>query len=441
MMGLKQLDLEEEPSIDVSTTELVIGELVVSEPELPEEYTIKADLERLEQAAAAMEAIHYSLACEGMCLESAREIEKHLPNFIARSGGTNTFTSKPSLEGLAEGVQVVKKRLMEIIATVRKYVSDLFGRFKAWLIARFSKPEAQQVQEEVAQFVAKRQNREAMKFMADLPDDPEKAAYEIATHAQGDYKAFSTELVNQLGGLDKAMAGIEEQLTKNPVHFRLATGVISVQELFKEEANSSINQMLKKATSTADVAMKTRDYAQFKTAIEAIDTVAAELTEFEKAMVIDESANPQQGEGNSVRLDKLFDNINTAADDLTRVDIKSQVNLMTGALEDVVRVSADTKIEDILEMIPEDVPAEQQSVMAQKIASLYRRIGKLGSDLLKLWKMRSDQVASLNSIGNSLIGLVTSFEKAVIAAGANLTPEQKEALTKSLGDKGFSISF
>ena len=441
-MGLKQLILEEDPTIDVSTvSELLIGELIPSEPELPDQFEGQSDLADLEDSATALEALGYTLACEGMSLVTARELEKYSPNFIAKCGGTQSFTYNPSLEGLSDGLQVVKQRFMEMIAKVRKYVSDLFTRFKTWLVAKFTKPEATQVSEPVAQFVAKRQNREAMRFMADLPDEPEKAAYEIATYAKGEYKAFTDELVNQLAGLTKSMANIEEQLQQNPVHFRLATGVITVQELFKEESNSAISQILKKATATADAAMKTRDYEQFKAAIANIDTVSAELTQFEKAMVVDDSANPEQGEGNSVRLDKLFDNIHTAVEDMNRIDIKSQVESMSGALEDVVRVSTDTKIEEILEMIPSDVPAEQHSVLAQKIANLYRRIGKLGADLLKLWKQRSDQMTSLNSIGQALVGLVTSFEKAVVAAAGSLTPEQKTEVTKNLGAKGFSIEF
>lgn len=432
----------EEPSEDVgNTTELVIEELFPSDPELPTEYYVQTEVDELEEAGIALESIHETLMNQGMSLTTARALEQYVPNYVKSQGGTQSFTSKPSLEGLADGVAAVKKRLMQIIAAVRNYVANLYKRFKAWLLAKFAKPEVVDVKPEVKAFVARRQNEQAMTFMADLPEDLEKAAYEVATLAGGDMKAFSTELTNQLGGVAKAAASIEKQLVENPTYFRLATGVVSVKELFKENAEEAIVQLFNKAANTAHAAMKTRNYEEFKEAVSAIDIVTKELQEFEQGFVVNDTAQPEQGEGKPVRLDTLFKNISLATTELERVDIKALVAKITGGIEHVIDISDNTKLEEIVEMIPEDVPPDQQSVMAQKIASLYRRVSKLGADVLRLWKLRADSVTTLNSVGVSLIKLVDSFEKAIAACGSTLDDAQKDKLVRALAAKGFAVEF
>lgn len=441
-MSLNILVLEEEPTIDISTVGIQdASDLFPTDPELPEEFFVQDEVDTLQDTALALEALGVRLACEGMCTATARDIDKLIPGYLRKQGGISSFTNSPSLEGLADGINDVKKHLMGIIANIRKYVTDLYKRFRAWLIQKFTSPEAQKVNDQVAQFVAKRQNREAMTFMADLPEKPEDAANEISTLMTGDTKQFATACTDQLQGLLKSMGNIETMLMENPTQFRLASGVISVKELFKEDANSAINAILKKAAGVVDSSMKTRNYEQFSAAIASIDAVTAELIEFEKAMVINDTVSEEQGEGKAVRLDKLFDNINTVTDDMNRVDIKTQVANMAAAVEHIVKISEETKIEEILEMIPEDVPADQHSVFGQKIASLYRRIAKLGADILRLWKLRADSVTTINKIGNALVGLVDSFEKAVINSAGSLVPEQKEQLVKALANKGFTISF
>lgn len=441
-MGLKQIVLVSEEDIPVTVlTELTMDQFDISDPELPDNYEDQQELELLDADGLALEAIYSDLNREGMSTATARRIEKFIPNYIRTRGGMGSFTSYPSLEELQEGKISVTQRLMGIIERVRKYVADLYNQFKNWLVSKFAKPDTVEVKEEVSAFVAKRQNKLAMTYMSDLPDDTARAAYDISTLAGGDGKAFATELTNQLTGLKRGMDSIEKQLTDNPTHFRLATGIITVKELYKAGADDIINQMFEKAAATASAAMKTRNYGEFQQAIQNIDAVTAELVEFEKGFTVNDNTNESQGEGKPVRLDSMFDNINIAAVDLERIDIKLLVTKMTTHIELIVDISANTKIEEIIEMIPEDVPEDQHSVMSQKIASLYRRVAKLGADVLKLWKLRADSVTTLNTVGTLLIGLVTSFEKAITACAATLTDEQKTKLIKSLGDKGFTIQF
>lgn len=441
-MGLKQIVLLTEEEIPVKiVSELTMDLFDIEDPELPENYENQVEIGVLDEEGLALEAIYSDLAREGMCTATARRMEQYMPGYVRKRGGQASFTSYPSLEELQPGKQTITQRLMEIISKVRKYVADLYNQFKTWLVAKFSKPEAVEVKEEVATFVAKRQNKLAMTFMSDLPDDIAKAAYEISTYAGGDGKAFATELTNQLTGMKRGMESIEKQLQENATHFRLATGIMTVKELYKSGADDVINQMFTKAADTANAAMKTRNYGEFQQAIENIDAVTAELVEFEKGFTVNDNVNESQGEGKAVRLDSMFDNINVAAVDLERIDIKVLVTKMTTHIELIVDVSANTKLEEIIEMIPEDVPSDQHSVMAQKVASLYRRVAKLGADVLKLWKLRADSVTTLNRVGTLLIGLVSSFEKAIADCAATLTAEQKTKLTKSLGDRGFTIQF
>ena len=438
-MGLKELVLADEPEIEISYVEITAPE-DDTDPELPSDFVRQDDLDLLEDTATALEALGSRIGCEGMSLSTARDLDAIMPGFIRNSGGNHCFTGRPSLEGLQEGIKSIQTKLMDLIRRVREFVADMYKRFKAWLVAKFNKPTAQDVTPEVGEFVAKRKNRDAMAFMGALPEKPEEAAAEIALLVDGDSKAFESACVDAFQTLSKNVKSIETAMVDNPTHFRLAAGLITVQELYKEEAGSAINLLLKKAAAVADNAMKTRNNAQFSKAIVDIVNITAEIDEFEKGLVVNDDTSEGLGDGKAVTLDKLFDNINTVAEDLKRVDVKKQVSEMVNSVDHIVRISEETKIEEILEMIPEDVPAEQHSAFGQKIAALYRRIAKLGADVLKLWKVRADSLESVNKVGTALIALVVSFEKAITASATSLSAEQKAQLSKALVDKGFEIT-
>lgn len=441
-MALKELILEDEPEMEISYVPLSeSSDQLEEDPELPGQFLAQDDLDVLQDSAVALEAIGVRIACEGMDYSSARELDALIPNYIRNHGGPRGFTSRPSLEGLADGANAVKQKLMEIIQRVRQFVATMYKRFSAWLTQKFSRAEAQDVAPAVAEFVAKRQNRDAMKFMSDLPEKPDEAADEVARLMDGDTKAFTAQCTDQFQTLTKNVAAIEKMMTDNPTHFRLATGVISVKELFKEDANSAISLMLKKAAEVADNSMKARNNEQFMQAIQNITAVTQEMDEFDKNMVVNDESSEQYGDGQAISLDKLFDNINTVAEELKRVDVKAQVAAMNSSIEHIVKISEGTEIEEIMEMIPEDVPAEKHSVFGNQIAALYRRIAKLGADILRLWKVRADSVESINKVGGALVGLVDGFEKAVVACGTTITPEQKAQLVKALAAKGFTVEF
>jgi hypothetical protein len=442
-MSLKILILEDEPELEVSHVPLsgTDNHADDADMELPGEFLVQDDLDVLDDAACALEQMGVKMACEGISLDMARELDKLDPGFLKRAGGHAVFTHRPSLEGLNDGVKAVVDTLKAIVIKVRTFVAELYKRFLSWLTARFSKPGATDLDENLQQFVAERRNKDAIAYITSLPDDPAEAADEVARWIDGDSKAYASALADQFGGLHASVERLEDQMHQNPVHFRLAKGIVSVKELFKQDSDSAIAQILFKAHKAADVAMKTRRSEEFYQAIEGIDGIAHELDAFEKNMTINDHESSEMGDDKAVPFSQLYDNVAQAANDFKRVDVQQLVQEMASGVKHVIQMSAETKIEDILEMIPEDVPADKQGTYAQKIAALYRRLAKLGADILRLWKVRSDAVGSINEVGKALMGLVDAFEKAVTDAGSGLSQEQKAQLVKALGGKGFQIAF
>lgn len=440
-MSLKILTIEEEEPLEISNVPLSseVDHADEADMELPGEFLVQDDLDLLQDSACALESIGSRIAIEGIDISTARELDKHVPGFIKRAGGSRVFTPRPSLEGLSDAATSVKETLVSIVRRVREFVASMYKKMLAWFQAKFSKAEVATVKQTVQEFLNERRNKDAMAYMTNLPEDAQEAADEVARWVDGDSKAFASALANQLPGIMKITESIEHAIDENPTHFRLVQGIVSVQELFKEDQQSAINTMLKKASQVADNSMKTRDSSQFMAAIEAIGAVTQELDEFEKGMVVNDQATDQEGQHMS--MDKMYDNVVRASNDFMRVDVQSQVKSMTGAVESIIQISEGTALEEILEMIPEDVPEANRNGFAQKIAALYRKIAALGKDILKLWNMRAQAVQSINTIGDKLIALVDAFEKGVVQAGSALADEQKEQLVKAMAGKGFTIEF
>lgn len=442
-MGLKVLILEDEPDLEMQIQHIPLAdsENVETDPELPDEFVVRDELAELDDVATALESLNLQLGCEGMNLSAARELEKLSPGFLVRVGGPRVFTSSPSLEGLADGVKGVKDNLIALIQRIRKFVADMYKRFRDWLLSKFANDNGEAIKAEVEEFLAERRNRDAIKYLSELPEDPQEAADEIARWMDGDTKSYASALVDQFQGLTAKVHALEKMMTDNPTHFRLARGDVTVKELFKEDADSTINTLLKKAVAVADSSMKARNSDQFNQALENIAAVAQELDEFDKGVVVNDKPSENFGDDKAVSFDKLYDNIQQVTQDMKRVDVKQAVMNTKYAIEQVIRNSEETKIEDILEMIPEDVPEDKRGSYAQTIAALYRRIAALGAAVLRLWKVRVDAITSINKAGEALLGLVDAFEKAVVSAGGSLTPEQKTQLAKALAGKGLKIVF
>ena len=435
-MTLKVLMVEDEPEVEIIRVPIEQPP-VEAEPELPNSFLEQDDLDLLHDAANALELISHHIACEGMDVNTARALEKYDPSFIRRSGGLTSFTGTPSLEGLAEAVATVKEKLSVIIKRLRQFVSEMYKRFVAWLTAKFAKPENQDLKQEVEAFLAERRNRDAVQFISELSDDLEQAANDIAILMDGDTKAFASTFVDQIQGTLKRAAGIEKMLSDNPAHYYLATGELTVEQLYKQDGSSVI---LRKASDVADRAMKARNASEFMRVLQDVTQVSEELDAFESEMVVKDSASSQERETN-IPLAKLYENIRDVGEEMKRVDIKHMVEDMVGTVKNIVRISDETNIDDILEMVPSDVPVESQNAYAQKIALLYRKIAALGAKILKLWKIRADSIGSLNLVGDALIGLVDGFEKAIVNSGTSLTAEQKSQLAKTLAGKGLKIIF
>lgn len=442
-MSLKILILEDEPELEISNVPLSGEEDRADEAdmELPGEFLVQDDLDLLDDAALALEQLGARFACEGISLDMARELDRLDPGFLRRAGGHAVFTHRPSLEGLNDGVKAVKETLKGIVRKVREFVANLYKRFSAWLTAKFSKPGMTELDQDLQQFVAERRNKDAIHYITSLPDDPAEAADEIARWIDGDSKAFASGLTDQLNGLHASAQRLEDQMQANPVHFRLAKGLVDVMALFQQDAYSNVVATLNMGAKVAQVAMQSHGSTAFTLAMKQIDKAVAEIAEFEKGFVVNDQESSDMGDDKSVPFDKLYENVMKAAQDFKRVDIQQQVSEMTGALKHIVDISDNTRIEEVLEMIPDGVPVDQANSYAQKIAGLYRQLAKLGADVLRLWKVRADAVGSINEVGKTLMGLVDAFEKAVTDAGAGLEQSQKEQLVKALGGKGFQIAF
>lgn len=437
-MSLKVLMLEEEPELEISYVPQAGSDEPVADPEMPEEYIVQAEMQDIDNALVALESILPQIACEGMDASTARKIDLVSPGFLLRNGGIRAFTSTPSLEGLAEGAAAVQKGLAEMVQRVRKFVADMYRRFKEWLTARFSSPESQEIKKELEAFLAERRNLEAIKYLAELPEDIEEAAAEVARFMDGETKEFASNLANQFQSLMKRVENLEEAMRANPTHFRLARGVVTVKELFGSD--DGIHNLLHKVRNTGNAAMQARTAEQFMAAMQAVEAMTAEMNEFKQNFVVNDEVSDQFGDNDKpVSFDKLYENINKATTDMQSISIKNMVEVMTVDVSIIVELADETKIEDILEMIPEDVPQEQHNAYAQKVAMLYRTLSVIGKDLLRLWKVRADSVRSINTIGDALMGLVDSFEKAVSASMGNLTPEQKTQLAKALAGKGLKV--
>lgn len=443
-MSLKLLIVEDEPELEVTNVPLSCedkaSEAEEADMELPGEFTIQDDFDLLTDAATALESIGTRIAIEGIDLSTARELDKLAPGFLRQAGGHSVFTNRPSLEGLSEATTSVSTTLAELMQRARVFVAGMYKRFREWLVNLVNKPEATGIQQEVEEFLAKQSSRAVMQYISSLPDTPQEAADEIARFMDGDTKQFSMALAEQLQSTVEMMQKLEEQIEAHPVQFRLAKGIVTVAEYFKEEANSSVQVMLKKASAAADIAMKCRNAQEFAKALEVITSVEGELREFSANMVVHSKPSKDLGDENAVAFDKLYDNVTTAVKDFQRLDIQDQVKSLTTTIEDIIRISEETKIEDVLEMIPDDVANDQRNAYAKKIVALYRDIASTGVSALNMWKLRLGSVQGINVIGSKLIEIVESFESDVAACVSSLQPEQKEQLAKALRGKGLSTA-
>lgn len=440
-MSLKELILEEEPELDISYVPTTSSEEVQLDPELPTEFVEQVEIDELCISATALESIGVHIACEGMDLSTARDLEKIAPGFIRQAGGSNVFTNRPSLEGLADAAKTVKNKFVEILRKLRDIIVKAYQQFVSWLKAKLSNPENVQIKQEVEEFLAARRTRDSISYISSLPEDAAEAADEVARFMNGDTKAFASQFTDQLQGLVKRVENVEKMMLDNPVQFRVARGAVTVGDLFRVEADAAINGVLNKAMKVANQAMAARNSEKFMEALNAVATTSAELDEFEKNTLINDHPSEHLDDDKAVPFDKLYDNVRTAVKDMARVDITSAANTLLATAGAIIDLSQSVKIEDVMEMIPEDVPAEHHNAYGQQIASLYRRIAKIGSDVLRLWRVRYNSVAAINKLMLAMIELVDGFEKAVVDSSSSLSVEQKTQLAKALAGKGLKIVY
>jgi hypothetical protein len=440
-MSLSILTIEEEPEVEISYVPLSETENVEADMEVAHAFSKQDDLDLLQDSATALESIGRRIACEGMDINTARELEEIVPGFMRRSGGHGVFTNRPSLEGLSDTVKTVKDKFVEIIQHLRKAVAAMFHRFCEWLKAKFASKESQDTKEDVKDFLNKTTEANGLEFMAKLPEDPAQTAEEIGRLMDGDTKPFVAALTDKLGVVNKRSGEIEEMISGNPTHYRLAIGLTTVEQLFKEDLDSKVNTLIGKAFIAGGDATMARNADAFHKAMSVIAEISEGIDEFNQETVGSGDSGDQGESDSEVKLDKLYANISKAADDMQKVDVQRKAKDMLASLARIVRLSEEINVEDILEMIPDDVPASERDAFGQKIATFYRKLAKLGSTTFQLWKARSDSIANINKVGTMLMELKDSFEKAVVSAGAVLTPEQKTQLSTTMVGKGMRIDF
>lgn len=437
-MSLKVLVLEEEPEMEIQYVPLASSEENQPEPELPEEFLIlPEDIVDLDDAVVSLESIIHTIDNGGMDMRTARALDKISPGFIFRTGGNHVFTSRPSLEGLVEGAEAVKNTLGPMITRLRQFVAEMFKRFRDWITSKFSSGDNNELQQEVEEFLAQRRNHDAIRFISELPEDPEEAASEIAILMDGDTKTFATAFIDQIQSSAERVKAIEKMLAENHTQFYLVTGKMTVKELY---AQDELAATLKTASAVAQRAMLARHANEFEKAMQGVEEMIERLKGIQENLIIQDKKDPDASESN-VSLLKMYENMQQVSKDMQSVDVQQLVSGMTAAVNEIIKTSEGTNTDDISEMIPDDVPQEKHRAYAQRIAALYKEISTLGSKTLRLWKIRADSVASINKVGTALLSLVDGFEKAVVGAGTSLTPEQKTQLAKALAGKGLKIVF
>lgn len=440
-MTLKQLVVEDEPELEINHIPLTSEDDKDTDPEMPNDFLVQDDLDLLSDSAAALETIGCRLACEGIDLSTARELEKVIPDFMRGSGGHGRYTIKPSIEGLADGIKAVKDKFFEIIKKLREKVTSAYKRFLEWLMAKFSKADAKDVMDEVNDFLSQTREKNAIEYISNLPDEPEEAAAEIARFMDGDTKAFTADLTDKFQIAVKRANLLYDSMEKNPTQYRLATGLVTVSDIFSKEADSEIHKVIDDAYDAADAAMKASNQERFMEAILKIEEISKQIDAIKEETIA--AANDIGGvdDDKPVSYIKLYEYAAAAANDMKKVSIQQQVKGVQSAIKRTIEISESTNLEEVLEMIPEDVPAETHHKFASKIVAFYRSIAKLGAVFLQIWNARVAAVTSINKVGEALIGLKEGIEKAVVSAGSSLTSEQKTQLTKALVGKGLKIIF
>lgn len=459
-MSLKIFKVEDEPELEP---------VIVTEPEpepqgrfftedevrafndieLPESPEYDSDVLALTQSICALESFNDELS-NGMTATLAEKLDERFPNFIRDAGGNKVFTHTPSLEGLAEGIAVVTAKLKEIVKKIRIQIVAFYRKLKLWLLERMKTTTADDSNAAIDGFLNENRNKKAIEYLSKLSDSPEKIAKELVIYAGGDTAAFESALIDQLQPVLKRAEAIEKKIADVPTHYRVARGSVTISDLFSNAGDEGINSILSKAMTVAGlkslvknaVAKATNnDYNDsFAAASRSLIIVTEELDEYEKAFVVNNEASANFGDDKEISFIELYVNLAKAADELKRVSVKQQMDNAIKSFDSVIEVMDDEANDDVFSQLPDSISEQERRSFAAKVAALYNRVGKLGSDIIRLWKVRLHALDSISTVSTSLIGLVESFVAAVDGAKASLDDTQKQKLTKHLVDHGFTIA-
>jgi hypothetical protein len=445
-MTLKILMIEEEPEQEISYVTRVEDDTDASDAdmELPGNFTIEDDLKELDEASCALESIGTKIACEGIDLATARELDKVIPGFMRKAGGANVFTSRPSLEGLTEANTSIADRLKGVIERIFKMVADLYKRFRDWLKSKLSNPKALDISEELNSFLAERRNQDALTYVVSLPDDVREAAKEVARFMDGETTEFASALANQLAAIDKTLASLETAMEQNPTQYRVARGIMSVQDVFTQKADEGVRVLLEQSLDAADKAVRFSQGASAdKNAqlLELVTNATNALVEFKKNMVVNDTASSSFGDDRAVPVDKLLENIRQAGDELKRYDVARLIQDSLAVLEKVIAASESKSEADVLKAIGGDNAQEGQAPLARQLTVLYKEIAEIGQASLRLWRIRITSVQTLNQVGDALMDVTVKFTQAVTTSAQGLAQEQKDQLVQALRKKGMTVAF
>ncbi len=443
-MTLKVLIVAEEPPMEVSYVtregeEQKVDDL--TDMELPGAFTIADDLVTLEESACALESIDsYIHLHQGINLDVARQLDAVAPGFMKRVGGSGVFTSRPSLEGLAEATQTVSTRFAETMSRVWKAVLEMFKRFQDYLKNRVQRMQKSALAQEVVSFLSDRRKRDALTYLAQLPEDPAAAASEITRFVKGDAGTFTSSLTDQLQSVERQVEQLQKKFEENSAQLRLARGTISVEELFTEEADRALLEHLKEAAEVARLAsMKTSQGSSTDMLMDKLSNAVRQLEEFHKGIVINETGGTQPGDKGEVKLDKLYDNLRKASDDLMRFDITKKLQATIETVDFVVEAAETNTAGNFASELMRQKSGPEAVEYGKKVAALGARIGAVGRDILRIWRLRLNALETLNEVGKQIMGLVDSFTRAVESAADSLSEEQRTQLATGIGKKGIVL--
>lgn len=451
-MGLSLLEIppEEELVYEVNTP---VQEDQTLDREEPVDFSHADDVATLVAGADALEAIYHDITKNGICIDQAKEISKHIQSmqsvgvgtesmsFYKRTGGAAAYTEHKSLDGLAVACEGIVDTIKETFKKIIERVVAVWRQFMQWIRKKIGK-ESKAALSEKARTTRKRPNLDKVaKFLTENASDEEgkKLIDTINRFVPNTTTATRDAIGHAVRALSKRLEVLFENVSKNRAYGLIAAGDVSIAELIKQEADELINSIIKQASDAAQEALKARNSQQLVTALEKIDEVIGKFEDITKVSF--DTGDAYEGKDfDGVTLQNIVSNISAAADSLEKTDLSKYVNELTFRLEDIIRAAEQTSRADIEEMIPEDADDALRTRAISSIMKIYSKIAMVGKTVTDLWMYRLNALKAVNTILEDIGDAIIRFETELVRIVSNLDSEQKKTFMKSMEQFGFTFS-